>query len=203
MEEVSFKILILGDTTVGKTSFMTRYIEDKFTITIQTVGIDSRSKTLERNNKKVYLQIFDTAGQERYRSIVKNLYKGADGIILMYDVTKKNTFNSIKNWIKSINDNKDLNEIGLIIVGNKIDLPDKIISDEDKEELENSLNIKIIEASARENINVNESIEKLVDLMMEINSKNDKKEETVKKNSVKLDKNGIKKKDEKKTHCCS
>ena len=157
-------------------------------------------KTYERRNKTIYLKIFDTAGQERYRTIVKNMYKGADGIILIYDVTNLESFKAIKIWVESIKDNLNLNEIGLIIVGNKIDLPDKKINDQDKKELENSLNTKIIEASAKENINVNEIFEKLVDIMMELKSKMDKKENVLNDDLIKLENFDI---NEKNSDCCN
>ena len=187
MEEdaLTFKILLLGDSTVGKTSFMIRYLDDTFEDTLFTMGIDSRYKDLVRNNKKIFLRIYDTAGQERFRSIVKNYYKGADGILLMYDVTKLESFNSIKRWVEGIKENIKMEELGLIIVGNKCDLKkEKIITDEMKKELENSLNIKIIEGSAKEKINVNESFEKLVDIMMEIKMKNNNLD---KNKTIKLD----------------
>ena len=181
----TFKILLLGDSTVGKTSFMIRYLDDTFDDTLFTMGIDSRYKDLVRNNKKIFLRIYDTAGQERFRSIVKNYYKGADGILLMYDVTKLESFNSIKRWVEGIKENIKMEELGLIIVGNKCDLKkEKIITDEMKKELEDSLNIKIIEGSAKEKINVNESFEKLVDIMMEIKMKNNNLD---KNKTIKLD----------------
>ena len=181
----TFKILLLGDSTVGKTSFMIRYLDDTFDDTLFTMGIDSRYKDLVRNNKKIFLRIYDTAGQERFRSIVKNYYKGADGILLMYDVTQLESFNSIKRWVEGIKENIKMEELGLIIVGNKCDLKkEKIITDEMKKELENSLNIKIIEGSAKEKINVNESFEKLVDIMMEIKMKNNNLD---KNKTIKLD----------------
>ena len=181
----TFKILLLGDSTVGKTSFMIRYLDDTFDDTLFTMGIDSRYKDLVRNNKKIFLRIYDTAGQERFRSIVKNYYKGADGILLMYDVTQLESFNSIKRWVEGIKENIKMEELGLIIVGNKCDLKkEKIITDEMKKELEDSLNIKIIEGSAKEKINVNESFEKLVDIMMEIKMKNNNLD---KNKTIKLD----------------
>ena len=201
MEEVSFKILLLGDSEVGKTSFMTRYLDDNYmSNTLVSVGIDSRIKTFERNNKTVYLRIFDTAGQERFRSIVKNYYKGADGILLMYDVTNLKSFKAIKTWVESIKENMDINEIGLIIIGNKIDLPDKVVGDEEKKEIENLLNTQIIEASAKENINVNEIFDKIVDIMMEKKLGKVKKENIV-NDTIKIDKNKIKN-NKKKAHCC-
>lgn len=171
MEENSFRILILGDFAVGKSSFMFRYLDDIFNqFTLSTIGIDSRIKELERNNQKIFLKIFDISGQERFHLLIINYYKGADGIILIYDISNLDTFKSIKNWIEGINNNINLKEIGFIIVGNKYDLHEdkKKVIDEMKQNLENTLNIKIIETSAKNNINVNECFEKLVDKMMEL-----------------------------------
>ena len=90
-----------------------------------------------RNNKKYKLNICDTAGQERFRSLAKNLFKGADGIILMYDITQLKTFQELKNWIASIKDNINIDKIGLVVVGNKIDLQDKReVNDEIRKNLE-------------------------------------------------------------------
>ena len=200
MDENNFRILILGDFAVGKTSFMFRYLDDIFNpFTLSSIGIDLRIKELERNNEKIFLKIFDTAGQERFHSLVINYYKGADGIILIYDISNLDTFKSIKNWIEGINENINIKEIGFIIVGNKCDLPEdeKKVTDEMKKNLENSLNIKIIEASAKNNINVNESFEKLVDKMMELK----KNKEHI--NSLKLkEEKDINNKNENEGKCC-
>lgn len=94
-----FKILLIGNSAVGKTSFLFRYCEDSFTSSfISTVGIDFKVKTVTRNEKKVKLQIWDTAGHERYRTITTAYYRGAMGFILMYDVTNEDSFSAVQDW---------------------------------------------------------------------------------------------------------
>lgn len=94
-----FKILIIGNSSVGKTSFLFRYADDSFTSAfVSTVGIDFKVKTVFRQDKRVKLQIWDTAGQERYRTITTAYYRGAMGFILMYDVTNEESFNSVQDW---------------------------------------------------------------------------------------------------------
>ena len=104
-----FNILLLGDSTVGKTSFIDRYcgkgLNNK---SLATMGRESRVKDIVKNNKNIKLSIYDTAGQERFRKIVNNYYKGADGIILMYDVSNIGSFNAINIWIESIKENLDI-----------------------------------------------------------------------------------------------
>ena len=166
---ISFKLLLLGDSTVGKTAFILRFCDDKFDDdSLTTIGLDQKNKFVKRGDKKIELHIWDTAGQERFRSIAKNLYKGADGIILMYDISNNNSFQNIKRWITSIKEAVDITKIALIIVGNKCDLPagEKVVDEECRQNLEKQCNIKIIEASAKENINVNESFIALIDKML-------------------------------------
>lgn len=94
-----FKILLIGNSAVGKTSFLFRYCDDSFTSAfVSTVGIDFKVKTITRNHKKVKLQIWDTAGHERYRTITTAYYRGAMGFILMYDVTHEESFNAVQDW---------------------------------------------------------------------------------------------------------
>ena len=118
--ELYYKILILGDSSVGKTCFLTRYADDRFEDThIATTGMDYKLKniTLE-NGKTVKLQIWDTLGQDRFRSITKNYYKGAHGIILIYDITERKTFESVSNWVKTIRDEAD-EKVVIVLAANK------------------------------------------------------------------------------------
>ena len=194
-ETIIYKVLILGNSSVGKTSFLIRFSDDKFDPeTLTTVGVDYKTKYIKRKDKNVKMQICDTAGQERFRTIAKNLYRNADGIIVMYDITNKKSFQDIKDWIASINENLDTEKIGLIIVGNKIDLKDKREVKEDMgKDLEIKKNIKVIEASAKENINVNETFIELLEKMEKLNlgiknysSYGDDDEQNEEKKSVKL-----------------
>ncbi len=165
-----YKIVILGNTSVGKTSFLIRFCDDKFLEdSLTTIGVDYKNKFVKRNNKNIKLIIMDTAGQERFRSIGKNMIRDADGIILMYDVTNEGSFNEMKEWINNIKENTDIEKIGIIMVGNKIDLKDSIkINKQSKTNFENKYSIKIYEASAKDNINVNETFIYLVDKMQQL-----------------------------------
>jgi len=170
-EIISFKILLLGDSGVGKTAFILRFCEDKFEEdSLTTIGLDQKNKFVKRGNKKLELHIWDTAGQERFRSIAKNCYKGADGIILMYDISKYETFKQIKTWINNIKDSIDIDKIALLVVGNKCDMPktDETVDEQSKQNFENTSKMKIIEASAKDNINVNDSFISLIDKMLEL-----------------------------------
>lgn len=195
-EMILYKILLLGNSSVGKTSFLLRFCDDKYDPeTLTTIGVDYKKKFIKRHDKKIKLHICDTAGQERFRSLAKNQYKNADGIILMYDITNKKSFQDIKDWISSIKDNVDLDKIGLVISGNKKDLEDKReVSEELREKLEEKQNIKVIETSSKDNINVNETFAELIDKMEQLglgikhqSSYDDEEdEERVDKNSIKL-----------------
>ena len=121
-----YKILLLGDVAVGKSCLLLRYCENSFQEShLSTIGLDFRLKTISlENNRKIRIQIWDTAGEDRFRAITKNYYKGAHGIILIYDVTDQQSFQHIKDWVDKI---KEESNEGVIIylVGNKIDLIDK------------------------------------------------------------------------------
>ena len=125
--ETLFKILLLGDWSVGKTCFLMRYTENTFNdIHLSTVGIDYKFKSLTLDDaQKLKIQIWDTAGQERYKSITKSYIKGANGIILIYDVTSKKSVEGIQNWVKQI---KELpSKICIAIAANKIDKENRVI----------------------------------------------------------------------------
>ena len=202
-EEIAFKILILGNSNVGKTSFILRYCEDKFEeILVSTSGIDIKNKIIKRHNKVINLKIFDTAGQERYHSISKNYFNMADGIIIIYDISNEESFKAIKEWIESIKEVIEIREIGIIIVGNKSDIPDeeRQVNNLMKEELEKELNINVLEVSTKNNINIEKCFEKLVDKIYEIQYGIKANETLRKTNSIKLDKNHNKKR--KKHICC-
>lgn len=162
--EVLYKILLLGDWAVGKTCFLMRYTENTFTeMHLTTVGLDYKLKTVKLDNDKtVKVQIWDTAGQERYKTITKSYIKGANGIILIYDITKEKTFEGIKNWIKQIKDTVS-SRVCVALVGNKIDQEkDRKVPKEEGEKLSEELNYPFYEASAKEGINIDECFDNLV-----------------------------------------
>ena len=151
-----FKILIIGESGVGKTCLLLRFTEDSFTTTfLTTIGIDFKIKIINLENKLIKLQIWDTAGQERFRTITKTYYKGAHGIILTYDVTDQDSFKNIRNWIKQIEANAQGN-VKRVLVGNKCDKPDRVVTEEEGKKLADDYSMSFFETSAKTNKNVNE-----------------------------------------------
>ena len=151
-----FKLLIIGDSNVGKQPFLSRFIDDSFTATyFPTVGLDVKIKIINFQNKNVKLHITDMAGEERFRSVTKTYYKGSHGIILMYDVTDRNSFKNIRNWMKQIEANAD-KSIRKVLVGHKCDEPDRVVTEEEGKKLAEDFNIGFFESSAKSNKNVNE-----------------------------------------------
>ncbi|KAH8367228.1 hypothetical protein KR084_009064 [Drosophila pseudotakahashii] len=157
-----FKLLIIGNSSVGKTSFLFRYADDSFTSAfVSTVGIDFKVKTVFRHDKRVKLQIWDTAGQERYRTITTAYYRGAMGFILMYDVTNEDSFNSVQDWVTQIK-TYSWDNAQVILVGNKCDMEDqRVISFERGRQLADQLGVEFFETSAKENVNVKVSSNRL------------------------------------------
>lgn len=161
-----FKLLIIGNSSVGKTSFLFRYCDDSFTSAfVSTVGIDFKVKTVFRGDKRVKLQIWDTAGQERYRTITTAYYRGAMGFILMYDITNEESFNSVQDWCTQIK-TYSWENAQVVLVGNKCDMDDeRVVSIERGRQLADQLGLEFFEASAKENINVKPVFEKLVEII--------------------------------------
>ena len=152
-----FKLLIIGESGVGKTCLLLRFTDDSFTANhLTTIGIDFKIKIINLENKMIKLQIWDTAGQERFRTITKTYYKGAHGIILTYDVTDETSFKNIKNWIKQIEQNAQ-NNVCKVLVGNKCDKPDRKVSEEEGKALAGEYKMSFFETSAKTNQNVNET----------------------------------------------
>ncbi len=166
-----FKILLIGDSGVGKTSVILRYTKGIFREEfLNSIGVDFRSKDLNYDGRKIKLQIWDTAGQERFRALAKNFYQGADGIILMYDLTQKKTFNNIKHWFNDIIDNIEINKVAIIIVGNKSDLSSRQITKESCDKFCEQYNLKSIETSCLKNTNVDETFNFLIEKIIKENN---------------------------------
>ncbi|XWS59775.1 hypothetical protein CRYUN_Cryun08bG0150400 [Craigia yunnanensis] len=116
------KLLLIGDSGVGKSCLLLRFSDGSFTTSfITTIGIDFKIRTIELDGKRIKLQIWDTAGQERFRTITTAYYRGAMGILLVYDVTDESSFNNIRNWIRNIEQHASDN-VNKILVGNKADM---------------------------------------------------------------------------------
>ena len=165
ISENKCQLLIIGDSTVGKTSILYQYTNNQFLSQhLATVGIDYYNKDEMINDKLVRVKIWDTAGQERYKSLTSTFFRNAQGIILVYDVTNPETFDNLKYWIQSINSNLGVqSNVKKIIIGNKIDLPREVSKDE-AETLANEYGIKYFETSAKDNINIKESIKYCVEI---------------------------------------
>jgi len=149
------KLLMIGDSGVGKSCLLLRFADDSFTTSfITTIGIDFKIKTVEIDGKKLKLQIWDTAGQERFRTITKAYYRSAMGILLVYDVTDRQTFYNVRNWIQSIEQNAEDN-VQKILIGNKCDMvKDRDVSFDEGQKMADEYRIKFFETSARTDTNV-------------------------------------------------
>ena len=122
------KILTLGDTTVGKSSIVLRYAEDKFNENnaLATIGIDFKIKQIYRGGELIKVSIYDTAGQERFQNIIKHYYRGANGVLLTYDITNRSSFEKLAFWLQDLKDNSDnIEDLYICLIGNKIDSEDK------------------------------------------------------------------------------
>ena len=172
-KEAKYKILILGDSKVGKSCFLTRYADKTYQEDyLSTIGMDYKIKNYELENGDIIkLYIWDTAGQDRFRSITSNYYKGADGIILIYDITKQETFNNVRNWITSIKEEAPA-KVVLILVGNKVDdEKNRAVPKSEGEKIADEYNLPFLECSAKSDINVTETFDVLVKKIVEINPK--------------------------------
>ena len=165
-EMIRLKILILGDSAIGKTSLLLKYVDGYFPkIYISTIGVEFKSKTINLNGMDIKLQIWDTAGQERFHCITKNFMKGSDGIIFAYDITNRSTFDNLKNWISEAQE--AAGDFEKIIVGNKIDMEERReVTEEMKNKLLNEIDIDLVEISAKKDRNVNEVFDKLVKIFI-------------------------------------
>ncbi|CAF9924582.1 MAG: GTPase Ypt2 [Gomphillus americanus] len=149
------KLLLIGDSGVGKSCCLLRFSEDSFTPSfITTIGIDFKIRTIELDGKRVKLQIWDTAGQERFRTITTAYYRGAMGILLVYDVTDEKSFNNIRTWFSNVEQHAT-EGVKKILIGNKCDWEEKrAVSTERGQALADELGIPFLEVSAKSNINV-------------------------------------------------
>ena len=156
--EETIKIIILGDSKVGKTSFIIRFTKNKFDETyLATIGIDCIYRIINLENKQYKLMFYDTAGEERYKSIPKNHIKNMQGIILMYDITDKSSFDSIIDWISDVKEIKGEN-FPMILVGNKIDLNEsREVTEEMGYELAEKNQIEFFETSNKDGTNIQEA----------------------------------------------
>ena len=166
--------LLIGDTEVGKTCFYNRYFKNKFSLQfLSTIGIERESKLVQIGKEIYKITLWDSAGQERFKSLPRKYYQNADGIFLLFDVCKEETFNNVSNWINDVKQNtsrafggkegnEGSSEIPLFLLGNKIDSSERIISREQGEKLASSLGMKYFEISCKTNINIPEVMSRMI-----------------------------------------
>jgi Ras-related protein Rab-11A len=206
--ELLYKVIIIGDTAVGKSNILSRYVKDEFSSNSKsTVGVELGIKFLKIKNTKTKIQIWDTAGQERYRAITSSYFKGSNGCFIVYDITNEASFNNIENWYEQIQ-KETSSDLPILLVGNKCDLEDerKVPIEKGKEKAKN-LNCAFFETSALKKINIDKIFEELVNNIYEKTGGN-KNDDDINIELVKDDK-GINlnddkndEKDSKKGGCC-
>ncbi|XP_041467827.1 ras-related protein Rab-15-like [Lytechinus variegatus] len=169
--DVLIRLLMLGDSGVGKTCMLCKFTEEGFSHThIATIGIDFKMKTLVVDDKKIRIQIWDTAGQERYDTITKQYFRRAQGIMLVYDITSETSFRNLSKWLNMID--AGAGDVAKFLVANKSDASAlRIISRQEGEMFARENNLQFIEASAFSGDNLNEAFESLVKIVMEKNKK--------------------------------
>ena len=162
---MQYDVLIIGDSTVGKTSILLKYLDNFFpTEHIATIGVEFRTKTLIKEKFKINLNIWDTAGQERFKSITKSFFSGANGVVFVYDITKRESFSGnsgVKSWI---NDSEEYGKFDRVLCGNKSDLEkDREVNYDELKEYGIKKKIDVFETSAKTGKNIAEIFDKLVD----------------------------------------
>lgn len=200
-EEIQIKIMLLGESQIGKTSLIQRYVKNNFNLSyITTVGIDFQLKQIKMNNKSIKLQIWDTAGQERFKNITKSYFHSSDGFIVGYDITSRLSFTNVSTWLKEINENAP-EEIQKILIGNKCDLNEREVTTEEGKKLAEENGMKFFETSAKNDINVKETFEAITKDILDVQYK---EEGDGNRNSLVIDRKTEKKKDEEKEKkgCC-
>ena len=168
--DYTIKLLVVGDSSVGKTNFITQFIENKFNQTYMTTsGMDLKTSSIVVKNKKIRVQLWDTAGQEKYRAITKNLFLKVQGALVVYDITNDNSFTNLKTWVKSIKEECG-KSMQMIIVGNKCDLDDQRVIEKEKAlEYAEEEKVEYIETSSKTGENVQKAISQLCEKVLENN----------------------------------
>lgn len=158
-----FKIVLVGDSGVGKTNLLLRYLKNEFnTQTKATVGVEFGNTKVQIDNALIKAQIWDTAGQERYRSITSAYYKGAHGALIVYDITRKDSFDSVEKWLSDLKNNGE-EKMVIMAIGNKCDMVnERVISTEDGEAKAQRNNIAFLETSALNATNVAKAFDELI-----------------------------------------
>ena len=162
LQELKFKILLLGDSGVGKTSMILKYVDNFFPQThIATIGVEFKTKIITKGKYKITLNIWDTAGQERFKSITRSFFSGSTGIIFVYDITRRETFSGVRKWIK---DAEGYGKFDRVLCGNKVDLEvNRNVKLDELKEFSIKQKIDYLETSAKTGNNIYQAFDKLVD----------------------------------------
>ena len=169
LQELKLKILIIGDTSVGKTSLLLKYVDNYFPEThMATIGVEYKDKIMNTPKYKITLNIWDTAGQERFKSITRSFFNKTNGILFVYDITSSESFDGVKNWIK---DSEPYGKFESVLCGNKVDLEgQRQVKIDTLKEYGLKKKMEVFETSAKTGNNVNEAFKKLVDLILKSRS---------------------------------
>ena len=168
-KSLPFKFLVLGEAKIGKTCIIERYVNRTFKENyLATIGMDIRRKILQVNNNDIILTINDTAGQERFRSLTKMFYKGADGILVGFDLTEPDTLEQVNFWIDQIETNRSKEyPVSLVLFGNKCDMKDQIkVKEEDIKKMQDKYKFTYFETSAKDGTNIQTIFEYLTKLTL-------------------------------------
>ncbi|KAL1545056.1 Ras-related protein RABA2a [Salvia divinorum] len=167
-----FKIVLIGDSGVGKSNILSRFTRNEFCLESKsTIGVEFATRTLQIEGKTVKAQIWDTAGQERYRAITSAYYRGAVGALLVYDITKRQTFDNVQRWLRELRDHADSN-IVIMMTGNKSDLNHlRAVAEEDGQTLAEKEGLSFLETSALEAHNIEKAFQTILSEIYHIISK--------------------------------
>ncbi|KAK1396794.1 RAB GTPase-like [Heracleum sosnowskyi] len=158
--DLLFKIVLIGDSGVGKSNILSRFTRNEFCLESKsTIGVEFATRTLQIDGKTVKAQIWDTAGQERYRAITSAYYRGAVGAFIVYDITKRQTFDNVQRWLRELRDHADSN-IVLMMAGNKSDLKHlRAVAEQDGQTLAEKEGLSFLETSALEALNIEQAFQ--------------------------------------------
>jgi len=163
-----FKLLMIGDSDVGKSSILLRFTEDKYDEEHPcTIGVDFKIKLVSFAGKKINLTIWDTAGQEKFRSLTSSYYRGTQGIVLVYDVTRRESFNNLEQWLSEIEMYSSNVDVVKLLVGNKIDKENREVSREEGAAFAKQRSMLFIECSAKTRLGIQQAFEELVQRILD------------------------------------
>ncbi|MCL7041628.1 hypothetical protein MKW94_003325 [Papaver nudicaule] len=167
-----FKIVLIGDSGVGKSNILSRFTRNEFCLESKsTIGVEFATRTLQVDGKTIKAQIWDTAGQERYRAITSAYYRGAVGALLVYDTTKRQTFDNVQRWLRELRDHADSN-IVILLAGNKSDLKHlRAVNEEDAQVIAEKEGLSFLETSALEALNIEKAFQTILTEIYHIVSK--------------------------------